>query len=392
MRQHEEQQQEQQVKSALGTCWVRSKVCYTFKQGAADASRAIFYLIRFWFGNWVAAHTMSTWMCPTCTPVPLHQSNKSNMKFAVENNDRVRIPVESQTSPDNCAQQSQVHRDTWVFCCCCRKNSSSSSFRLSCAFSLFLFFPVRCVCVCVFLVIWFSQRGEICQRRAPMLTLHLLLLLKTKVDKKTCAEFSILSTPPPSLVRSSVCVILHVVCFLIETIFDLIFPTIIERGLRTAQRTRQFVVLQKSKKIHKKVGGTCQAPLPLFRSLPLPAIWRRVDEALSVKFTVTNFVARRQLLSPLSLSSFFSSQLFLFFGSCCENAHVFVVSITVCADFDLLPHTHTYTQVYCLCPRAFCLSFNLKFTQSVSASHCQFVSPTVRLAWHFQLTVASTLW
>lgn len=99
MRQHEEQQQEQQVKSALGTCWVRSKVCYTFKQGAADASRAIFYLIRFWFGNWVAAHTMSTWMCPTCTPVPLHQSNKSNMKFAVENNDRVRIPVESQTSP-----------------------------------------------------------------------------------------------------------------------------------------------------------------------------------------------------------------------------------------------------------------------------------------------------
>lgn len=83
------------------------------------------------------------------------------------------------------------------------------------------------VCVCVFSFFFgnliFKARWEICQ---PMLTLHLLLLAKTKVDTDVCRI-----DKPVSASRCHCCVILHVVLHaLIETIFDLIFlifPTII---------------------------------------------------------------------------------------------------------------------------------------------------------------------
>lgn len=90
-----------------------------------------------------------------------------------------------------------------------------------------------------------------------------------------------------------------------------------------------------------------------------------------------NLLSQILLLSPSA-----APKLFLLFGSCSvENVHVFVVSITVCADFDLLPQNwRQSTLVYCLCPRAFCLSFNLKFTQSVSASVCPSVCQSVSLA------------
>jgi len=68
---------------------------------------------------------------------------------------------ESQSSCDgNKCAQSQVHHDTWFFC----RTYTSISPSL---FHLFLTIFVRWMCVCVlffFGVIWFSQRGEICQR------------------------------------------------------------------------------------------------------------------------------------------------------------------------------------------------------------------------------------
>lgn len=99
------------------------------------------------------------------------------------------------------------------------------------------------------------------------------------------------------------------------------------------------------------------------------------------------FCCSQAVAPPSSSFCFYSAQLFLFFGSCCENAHVFVVSITVCADFDLLPqlHTHTHTRVYCLCPRAFvCHSISNSLNQSVRHT----VSLSVRLSVSLALSVS----
>lgn len=138
----DEQQQQQQVKSALGTCWVRSKVCYTKAEGSRrKQSNLLFDTFLIWELS-RRTHNVNLDVTP-----PLSTPNPTNLTWNLLS--KTMTESESQSK----ARRARQLRPASLKCIVTREFSvvavAQILLRLPSAY-LVLFVRCVCVCLCVF--------------------------------------------------------------------------------------------------------------------------------------------------------------------------------------------------------------------------------------------------